>query len=278
MIESPGVPMLAPMAEQPTSLLDLTGGLLSDPAEKAAFAADPHGYARAHGLADLSPTELRDALGYVADSLPAPLAARLATVAEADPLDGLDGIVEELGHVAALDPAGGADLELGDDPLDGFDAPDPAAWAMVDSDFAAGQGDIGGDVGGDDAGDDAGMPEAHSGGYETDLLGEHEAHADGSPVDEVSFGEGSGHDPADLADLGSSLDTDVDLGLDDHLSATDPSVPEPHLDPDPTFDPVVDLDDSVGDPVPPIEHLDDGADEPAEDTFDETDWDDSVDV
>jgi hypothetical protein len=236
-----GLPMLEPMADEPASLLDVTGGLLSDPAEKAAFAVDPQGYIERHGLDDLTPTELHDALGFVADSLPAPLAAQLESIQGADQLDGLDAIVHDLGQVAEIDPGDSGDLGLGDDPLDGFDQPiEPAALA--------------------DDGDPAAPGDDGSAGEET---------PDPFAVDEdASFGEGS--------EDTTQPELDPDLGIDDDLSA-DPGGTAPVAEPEPVLDLAFDVDDSFGDAVPPVTPLGDGAEEP-EDTFDETDFDDSVDI
>jgi hypothetical protein len=232
--------MLEPMADEPASLLDVTGGLLSDPAAKAAFEADPQGYIERHGLDDLTPTELHDALGFVADSLPAPLAAQLESIEATDQLDGVDAIVHELGQVAELDPGTGGDLGLGDDPLDGFDQPVEPTDVVDDVDPALP----------DDDGPAA------------------EEAVDPFAVDDGgSFGEGS----ADTT----QPDLDPDLGIDDDYSV-DPGDAAPIPEPEPMLDPAFDLDDSVGDAVPPVTPLD-GADDEPEDTFDETDFDNSVD-
>ena len=43
--------------------------LLSEEAERAHFAADPDGTLARHGLGELSPADVHDAVGFVADSL-----------------------------------------------------------------------------------------------------------------------------------------------------------------------------------------------------------------
>lgn len=51
-----------------TTLLDWIQGILRDPAERAAFQADPDDYADRHGFGDLSPADVHDALWLIADN------------------------------------------------------------------------------------------------------------------------------------------------------------------------------------------------------------------
>jgi hypothetical protein len=104
------------------SLLELASRLAADPGEKAVYQNDPPGYLGSRGYGELSPTELHDALGHVADTVPPELAAVI------DPSAGLDQLASadlaELGiselHGVPAEPAELAELDPTDD-VDGFD-------------------------------------------------------------------------------------------------------------------------------------------------------------
>jgi hypothetical protein len=51
------------------SLMEFVKLLLSEEAERAHFAADPDGTLARHGLGELSPADVHDAVGFVADTL-----------------------------------------------------------------------------------------------------------------------------------------------------------------------------------------------------------------
>jgi len=76
------------------SFLAVARELIDSPGAKAAFGEDPDGFLAARGLEGFSAAELDDAVGFVADAVPAPAARQLAA-ASPD---------------AALDPAGLARL------------------------------------------------------------------------------------------------------------------------------------------------------------------------
>jgi hypothetical protein len=82
------------------TFLALIEGLIGDPAEKAAYAADPDNYLSSHGFGDLDDEDIRTALSHSADSFP----PRLAAVIDPD---------------AGLAPV--ADVELGQLGLSSFD-------------------------------------------------------------------------------------------------------------------------------------------------------------
>jgi hypothetical protein len=108
------------------SFLDVARELIDSPEAKTTFADDPQAFLAAHGLVDLSAAELQEAIGYVAEALPAPVARQLAeppppTAPEPAALAKLAATttVEEaireaepgtVDFTAVLDPAGAADL------------------------------------------------------------------------------------------------------------------------------------------------------------------------
>jgi len=139
------------------TFLDLAQDLMVDAGAKAAFDADPDGFLAARGFDGLSPADVGDAVGFVADTLPADAARQLTDpdaggeglvrLARLEPIDvateaepalpehdpsgeldlGDDGDASDDGDGSAgLDPPGQGDpmaADLGDDDLD----PDPVA-------------------------------------------------------------------------------------------------------------------------------------------------------
>jgi hypothetical protein len=65
------------------SLLDVLRGVMLDPAEQAAYNADPGAYLGQYGYDDVDPADLSEAFGLVADTLP-PEVAQAAWQASAD--------------------------------------------------------------------------------------------------------------------------------------------------------------------------------------------------
>ena len=96
------------------TFLGMAQDLMLDADVKAAFEADPDGFLAARGFDGLSPDDLTDAVGFVAETVP-PETARVLT----DPDAGGDGLVRlaQVDPVAADDPDPGP----GDDP--GFGQP-----------------------------------------------------------------------------------------------------------------------------------------------------------
>lgn len=76
------------------TFLDVARALLEDPDAKAAFGDDSDGYLAARGLDDLSPDDVADAVGFVAEAMPPGVAARLGAGPADDPL----------GRLAQLEP------------------------------------------------------------------------------------------------------------------------------------------------------------------------------
>jgi hypothetical protein len=146
----------------PTSFLDLARDLRTDATAKAAFAEDPDTFLAARGFAALSPEDLTDAVGFVADTLPAPVAAGLAesdaTGIEAlTPLAELDLPAEPAGEslddlltdpggdlladggVAAVGGAAGGEEPAADGDLDDHGpSVDPAPWEALEPDVEPG--------------------------------------------------------------------------------------------------------------------------------------------
>jgi hypothetical protein len=62
----------------PQSFLEVARELIDSPEAKSAFAEDPDGFLAAHGLDELSTVEFEDAVGFVADVVPVPVARQVA--------------------------------------------------------------------------------------------------------------------------------------------------------------------------------------------------------
>ena len=109
------------------SLLDVLRGVMLDPAEQAAYRADPSAYLGRFGYDDVDPVDLSEAFGLVADTLPPAQAQAAWATAGPGPL-GARHDLDDLDHGgdAAL-PFGGApadplaDHDLGGDDPDDFD-------------------------------------------------------------------------------------------------------------------------------------------------------------
>jgi len=106
------------------SFLGVARDLMLDADAKAAFGADPDGYLAARGFDGLSPADVTDAVGFVAETLPPGPAAALT-----DPDGGEDALT--LARLAQLDPTEVADMQPSPDtdvdaevtgPEEGFDA------------------------------------------------------------------------------------------------------------------------------------------------------------
>jgi hypothetical protein len=93
------------------TFLDMAQELMHDAAAKAAFDADPTGFLAARGFDGLTPEDLTDAVGFVAETLP-PETARALADPEADG--------DALARLIRVEPV--VD-EPDDDPDDGRDGP-----------------------------------------------------------------------------------------------------------------------------------------------------------
>jgi len=180
------------------SLLDVLRGVMLDPAEQAAYNADPSAYLVHHGYGQVDPADVREAFGLVADTLPPAQAHAAWAAAGTGPFGGLgdhdldghpdhpvfDAADLDAHDVAAhhLDPdhqghdpwatgvghAPGLSFGLGEAADDGLidhhGGPLTSAFAEHDNLFGAGSGDHGVDRSGlvdDPAGHHAGDPLDH---------------------------------------------------------------------------------------------------------------------
>ncbi|WP_018332927.1 IniB N-terminal domain-containing protein [Actinomycetospora chiangmaiensis] len=121
------------------SLLDWVTGLVSDPATRARFAADPHRVLGEAGLADLDPADLHHAIPLVTDTV----AARLDAVADGStpipgPLageSGLEATVRQLGAISdRIVPLSEADPGVRHDAVHDLDHPGAHAGHAVPHD------------------------------------------------------------------------------------------------------------------------------------------------
>jgi hypothetical protein len=239
------------------SLLDVLRGVMLDPAEQAAYNADPGAYLARYGYDDVDSADLSEAFGLVADTLP-PEVAQAAWQASADHGDGSFGGVtpefdSQVGVDAAPEPEPAPDAE----PPGGGDAePEPAlSFGYGEADFTdagtanltaaeAGAGSDDGTGADDDAsvgpsgmGDDLGRGDLGDDLADVDeaaALDEGEAAASlddgwdddaGAGLDEPLGGEDDGLGLDDLGDDTSGIDGLDDSGqldgLDDDMDSTD---------------------------------------------------------
>lgn len=182
------------------SLLDVLRGVMLDPAEQAAYNADPGAYLGQYGYDDVDPADLSEAFGLVADTLP-PEQAQAAWSGAADP-DGASfgSVTADFDGDAGISDGGTAPPDID------VDAPEHPgeAEAEVEAPLSFGDGVDSDDPSFDEATDDAGD------GLSGDDPGDG-GDLDGSDptddLDEIDFG---------AADEGGDLAFDtVDDGLDD---------------------------------------------------------------
>jgi len=216
-----------------TSLLELTNQLIHDAGARSAFAADPAGFLAGHGVTELTPSEVADGLGHVADGLPPHLAIQLEPAGGATLDDPTDGLVSQFQVVADVDPTATIP-ELDDhlDTLDLTDAGDVDPHDLVDR--VDGDDSTGDDTGADDT-TDADTPDADTTDDTVDLgFGSGDgATDDGLPGDVVEPG-GLDELDAAFADLDATLAVDVGADLDATSLYEDPAgFDDPYLTPDP---------------------------------------------
>lgn len=206
------------------SLLDVLRGVMLDPAEQAAYNADPRAYLEQYGYDDVDPADLSEAFGLVADTLP-PDQAQAAWSAATEPDDSTFGAVTQDfdgdgGIDAAAGGAGTADVA---DTLDGATG-EAAGPADVDADAGGGVGPMLSFGEGDDGAadiDDPSFGESAGTGGDTGLGADAEdAHVDPDDADldqaddfDSDFDAGGFDD--DLADGLGDSDDDGLTGLDD---------------------------------------------------------------
>jgi hypothetical protein len=127
------------MAE-PLSLMEFLQALLTDAGLRGGFGDDPQGTLAAHGLADLTPADVHDALVLVQDTQTVDYSLDLATAAAPPPPpagDGHEAAVEYLARYLAApqgaDPAErwtDLDDDLGDAAVGGFGTGDDTAYGI----------------------------------------------------------------------------------------------------------------------------------------------------
>ena len=147
------------VVSEPLSLLEFLQGLLSDTGMRDGFLADPHATLTDHGLADLSPADVHDALVLVEDTQTADFSAAFTAGAPglaghvplAPPPDAHSDAVRYLSsYLTGEQPVPYAD-DLDVDRLAGLDG---ASWPPDDTaDFG-----MGATTGGHDVDDQFGMP------------------------------------------------------------------------------------------------------------------------
>ena len=214
------------------SLLDVLRGVMLDPAEQAAYNADPHAYLEQYGYDDVDPADLSEAFGLVADTLP-PDQAQAAWSAAAAPDDSTFGTVTQ-------DFDGDAGIDAPDIATTGGGGVDGAEVGVPDVDvpevdgagpaLSFGEGDAMVDIDDPTFGDTAGA-EAGLGGPDVDddvaaLTGGDDDAAFDEGFDEGGFDDGFDDDLSDGLDHGADHGDDggdgLDDGHDDGLDDTDP--------------------------------------------------------
>lgn len=230
------------------SLLDVLRGVMLDPAEQAAYNADPGAYLARYGYDDVDSADLSEAFGLVADTLP-PEVAQAAWQASADHGDGsFGGVTPEFDSQVGVDAAPEPDAEP---PAGGDGEPEPAlSFGYGEADFTdAGTADLTAAEAG--AGSDDGAVLDDASGGPTGTSGDDDGWDD---VDDA--GEAAALDDDEAAE---SLDDgwDDDAALDQPLGSEDDGFGLDHLS-----------DDTSG-----IDGLDDGdqLDGLGDDSLDDTD-------
>jgi hypothetical protein len=194
------------------SLMEFLQALLTDEQLRTSFGHDPQGTLAGHGLADLSPADVHDALVLVQDNETVDFTLDLAgTPAPPPPPPTGDG------HEAAVEYLARFLDDQHDDPQHDGAAPDDAAWADVDPDAgvaptAYGDGPPGpfGTSGGDQwYGAGAAAPSADHGHWDETsdqpVVAGHDARGDYDDLRDLGgYGDLDGHALGD--DLGDDLD------------------------------------------------------------------------
>jgi hypothetical protein len=229
------------------TFLALVEGLIGDPAEKAAYAADPDNYLSSHGFGELDSEDVRTALSHTADAFPPRLAAvidpdaGLAPVAQVDlgqlGLSGFDEYAPPLD-----DDLGGAEHSGGDGTDDLADHADDGAYGLHQ--------DVDIDLDGD------GIPDA------PDAVGDPAHHADDHAAEAVP-----GHEDDDDDDV------DDDDVLDGPAADATPAFATAGPFDDPFADPGLGVDDTAPWMEPqPVDADADLPDEDEEDLLDDAPW------
>jgi hypothetical protein len=187
------------------SLLDVLRGVMLDPAEQAAYNADPSAYLGRFGYDDVDPADLSEAFGLVADTLPPDQAQAAWEAASTPDGDAFGAVTADFDSDNGADPPSGPDTE-GDLVGPGEVEAEPALS------FGQGEADDGPPV------PAAVEPEAGDGG----TTAPDDQVEPATPEGEAGVGEGSGLDAgyAEVADDfddadGDGIDDDFDTGAGD---------------------------------------------------------------
>ena len=191
------------------TFLEMAQDLVQDAGAKAAFDADPDGFLAERGFDGLTAADVSDAVGFVADTLPADAARQLTEPA---------GDGGGLARLAQLDPSDvGSESEpdfLDDDPSGELDLPDESAGADEPGERAEGEE---GPMAANDAGDDDLDPDPVA----THHVGAEEGGFWRPDENEQDPGFGVGYTPEDVDDVSPAapevanvLDHPLDLSLD----------------------------------------------------------------
>jgi hypothetical protein len=199
------------------SLLDVLRGVMLDPAEQAAYNADPGAYLARYGYDDVDSADLSEAFGLVADTLP-PEVAQAAWQASADHGDGaFGGVTPEFDSQVGVDAA----PEPAAEPPAGADGePEPAlSFGYGEADFTdAGTANLTAAEAAAGSDNGAGTDEDASFGP-TDSSGDDLDHDDVDDVDDV--GEAALDEDEAAESLDDGWDDDAGAGLDQPLGGED---------------------------------------------------------
>jgi hypothetical protein len=226
------------------SILDVARELIDSPEAKAAYADDPDGFMAARGLDGLSNAEIDEAVGFVAEAMPAPVARQLA----AEPGPATDAL--PLARVAAATSMEAAVIEAEPGTVD--------LAALVDP---SGQLDLPTDVGAADAADVP--PETETETDQEEPQDSATAEEDEPMRDETEFGRGALDDNDELP---ADSDVESDEGDEPDNDALDSALDGGDLA---THEPALDVDDGVHSPVGGAPGAPGKDDEPPEDDFED---------
>lgn len=175
-----------------TSLLELTTRLIHDESARSAFSADPDGFLAEHGIVDLSPADVSDGLGHVADALPPHLAVQLASPGDGD----VGTLVEQFRVVSDVD----ADFVLPELEPD-------ADFLVGDHEVVGDEPDVDPDVDPHGVLDDA--PESPGAVADADDSSGDPAGVDVGDTADAGFGSGGDDTPTELGDASTGFEVDL---------------------------------------------------------------------
>jgi hypothetical protein len=209
------------------SLLDVLRGVMLDPAEQAAYNADPAAYLGQYGYEDVDQADLSEAFGLVADTLPPDQAQAAWQAASTPEGDAFGTVTADFDSDTGVDgpeafedgsPAGGGPALFEEPEIEttlsfgqgeAADGPPASSAAVLDPDEGS-PGDGGGDLPADE---DAGAPGAE-GGDDLDVAGPDDGDLDDADDLDGGFGPDDGTD-------GGLDEGYADGGLDDDFGDLD---------------------------------------------------------